>query len=111
MGGVTLASSRGTLNTPDWKDVAEALASFEEMDGLEIITVMRRATTGKTKDIRITVSAYRIGDYELGATALAFVSATCLATNRLTLDAALLALLYQLDFKLALNEFPEAKVK
>lgn len=100
-----MASSRDTSVGPDWRDLEEAIRTFETQDNVKVHIAMETTITGKTPDLRLTLSATRSGTVPAEPVNLGFVSVTCLGTSRKSLEAAILALLYQLDFKLALDEF------
>jgi len=100
-----LASSRDSSNTPDWKDLAEILNSFQNQNKLTVEVTILPVVTGTTCDLSLSL---RWGDVGAGREDWPhqnLLRATCLGTNRKGLESAILALLYQLDFKLALTEY------
>lgn len=104
-----MASSRDTSNGVDWKDLADILLRFEKENSVEVLVTITTEVKNNKQDLRLTLQPYDTKGEEVAPMPWAFVSATCSSTNRKTLEAALLALLYQLDFKLARNEFGTPK--
>jgi len=100
-----LASSRDTSNGPGWQDVADWLESFESQTGMTVVITVQRKQTGQSTDLALEAQAYIQGDVDVELVRSGYVKSSCLGTNRSRLEAALLVLLYQLDGKLALNEF------
>jgi hypothetical protein len=102
---VRLAVSRNSSNSPDWKDLADILNAFQGENGLTVNIKLSPVVTGTTTDIRLEAVWWTLGQDYADRRHSDYLSVTCLATNRKSLEAAILALLYQLDFKLALSEY------
>lgn len=103
-----MASSRDSSNSPDWKDLASILHAFQNDNKITIELALVPTVTGTTEDLRLSLVWWPVGGARQEAKPSDYLSVTCLATNRRSLESALLALLYQLDFKLALAEFDGA---
>jgi hypothetical protein len=104
-----LPSSRATSNGPDATDFAEALRAFQDQNRVRIVITVRAVAAGGTADFWLDGKALSEVSADGVRSLLAFASVKCLGSRHRTTDAALLALLYALDFQLAENEF--AKVK
>ncbi len=100
-----MASSRDSSNSPDWRDLADILNAFEDENHLTVNIRLSPVVTGTTTDIRLEAVWWKVGEDYVDRRHSDYLSVTCLATNRKSLEAAILALLYQLDFKLASDEF------
>lgn len=103
-----LASSRGSLNAPDAKDTAEIIRSFEEQNRVRVVITLR--PTRGTDKVDFWLEGKILSEHDANGvrSLLAFASVQCLASNHKTTDAAILALLYALDFQLAEGEFRKA---
>jgi len=99
-----LASSRGTSNGADWRDVAGNLVAFEAINGVRL--EIRVATTdyhGRA-DLSVEVVAHD-RKVEIGAApSLGSVRLTCSAMRLKSLEGALIHALYLLDSQLAEHE-------
>ena len=100
-----MASSRGTSNGPDVRDCAEALRAFEEQNRVRIVITVRPCRGQEAADFWLEGKALSEHDVSGVRTLLAFASVKCLGSRHTTMDSAVLALLYQLDFQLAEKEF------
>lgn len=96
-----MASSRDSLNQPDVTDVISALHALEKSENLRLRVCVETKMTGVSEDLYLTLEARPASLWSMAAAPWECVSVSFLATNRKNLSAALLALLYQLDFKLA----------
>jgi hypothetical protein len=80
------------------------MLAFETMNKVRLEVRISRVDVGERSDLGIAMLAHPQG-VEIGdQPPLASVSVRCSAMNLKTLDAAVLAALYRLDFQLALNE-------
>lgn len=102
-----MASSRGSSNGADWKDVVGNLVAFEAINFVRLEIRMSTADDHGRADLAVTVLAHA-ADVPIGDQApLASVSVKCSATNLRTLEGALIHALYALDSQLAHGEFAE----
>jgi hypothetical protein len=92
-------------------DVAEAYQSFQEQNKVRLVVTTRLAATGGTADLWLEGKALSPVDASGVRSLLAFASVKCLGSHHKTVDAALLALLYALDFQLAQAEFDRVPKK
>jgi len=106
-----LASSRPSLHSVDVNDVIMVMLAFEAINRVKLEIRIGRVDDGEVSDLAIAVIANDasapIGDLP----PLASTSVTCSASNRKSLEAVLLAALYQLDFQLASGEFEKTLAK
>lgn len=108
-GVLQLAQSRISSNNPDVIDVTMVMLAFESMNRVRLEVRLSRVDVAEASDLAITVVAHPM-EGEIGEVVpLASVSVRCSAMNLRTLDSAVLAALYQLDFKLAEHEFASAE--
>ena len=101
-----MASSRDTSNGPDWKDIAAALQAFQSQEELDLTVILRAVGTENRPDLEVEVQARPKLIWKQEAAPWDYVKLTCSATQRKTLEAALLAALYQLDFRIASRSVP-----
>jgi hypothetical protein len=81
------------------------MLAFEVMNSCQLEVRIRRIEDGEQSDLSLALVATARGS-EIGEVPpLASVNVTCSAMNLRTLDAAVLAALYRLDFAIAQNEF------
>lgn len=106
-----LASSRGASNGPDATDTAEALRAFQDQNDVRIVVTLRLVANGGPADFWLEGKALSRVDTSGVRSLLAFASVRCLGSHHKTTDAALLALLYALDFQLAEAEFDKVEQK
>lgn len=100
-----MGSKHATSNGPDARDTTEALRAFEEQNNVRIVVTMRATRDPAPADIWLEGKALSQVEHDGVRSLLAFASVKCLGMRHKSLDAALLALLYALDFQLAENEF------
>lgn len=87
------------------------LLAFEAMNRVKLEIRIGRVDDGPASDLALTALAHQEGT-EIGDQApLASASVRCSAMNLKTLDSAVLALMYRLDFQLAELEFARAKTE
>lgn len=101
---VPLASSRGTSNGPDWKDLAEMLAAFEDINKVRIELCFARWTTEGNADLSVSCKAWEQNADRRVARPLGFVNAQWNVGKWKTIEGLLTFLLYQLDFELGRHE-------
>lgn len=106
-----MASSRGTSNGPDVKDTADTVRAFEEANRVVIVMTLRPIRGTEEADIWIDAKAMSERDGSGVRSILALASVKCLGSRHKTLDAAVLAALYALDFQLAQKEFENVEQK
>lgn len=98
-----MASSRNSSNSPDWKDVATAIHSFQESESVSVAVTLT-ATEGRKGIVMCVTAVATLADAKYGeAKKLASASVTCSDTNLRSLEGAILHCLYALDFQLAAN--------
>lgn len=84
------------------------MLAFETMNNVRLEVRLQRIDVGHRSDLQVTMLAHQRG-VEIGdRPPLASVSVTCSDMNLKTLDSAVLASLYRLDFQLAEREFASA---
>lgn len=106
-----MAQSRISSNSADVVDVTMVMLAFEVMNSCRLEVRIGRVDDGAASDLMIAVLAHPKG-VEIGdQPPLASVNVSCSALNLRTLDAAVLAALYRLDFQLASNEFESVAPK
>lgn len=105
-----LASSRGSSNGVDWRDVATQWLAFEEMNRVQLSMRMSSAGEHVSPDLFLALEAHPVGVKIGEAPSLASSSVRVSALNVRTMEAALSYALYQIDFLLAAQEIdPRAK--
>lgn len=81
------------------------MLAFEVMNSVKLEVRLNRVEVAEHSDLQVTVLAHP-KDAEIGAVPpLASVNVTCSAMNLKSLDQAVLAAMYRLDFQLAAHEF------
>lgn len=106
-----MAVNRTTSNSPDTEDVTVTLHAFEHINQVRVNIRLTTKTEGRNSDLTILAECWEKQPLIGEAKFLASVSATCLALNLRTLDAAVIHVLYLLDGKLAEEEFANAAKK
>jgi hypothetical protein len=106
-----LASSRDTSNAPDWKDLASIIDSFQQTDNVLVAFTMGTTIIAGIPDLEIVCVWNTRERVDAGLAALGSQKLTCSGSRMKSLEAALLALLYRVDFQLALEEFEGVKKK
>jgi hypothetical protein len=105
-----LASSRGSSNGADWKDVAGNLVAFEAINNVRLEIRVSTVDYRGRADLAVAVLAHE-RNVEIGdRPPLASASVTCSGTRLRTLEGALIHALYRLDAQLAsvaLDEVPK----
>lgn len=104
-----LASSRGTSNGPDWRDLAEMLTAFEEQNRVTIEICISKLLDSQLPDLRVIGKAWELAVDRRVVKPLASVSVVCRAERIRTLEGLVTFLLYQLDFQLAENDWGAGK--
>ena len=98
-----MASSRDSSNSPDWKDIAEAIHSFQMSEEL-VVTLHLHAEQGKKGvELCVTAMASALDQSSTALPPLVSASAKCSTIGLKSLEGALLHVLYALDFQLAAN--------
>lgn len=100
-----MGSKHAGLSGPDWLDLAEMLAAFEEQNRVRIEVSMMRWTSHREPDISLSAKAWELTADRRVAKPLAFRNVTCRAEGVKSLEGAITYLLYQLDFQLAEHEW------
>lgn len=106
-----MASSRYSSNGPDAKDVAEALDAFQQQNKVRIVITTRLVEENNQVDLWLEGKALSAESVNGVRSLLASANVRCLGSRHKTTDAATLALLYALDFQLALAEYKSADKK
>lgn len=106
-----MASSRGTSNGPDVRDITATMIAFEAINKVRLQVLM-----GVTQDKHRTVLACEAVAWPVepeSGEVQPLASAKCLIglSDRRTVDAVILQLMYKLDAELAEEEFRRAGVK
>lgn len=106
-----MASSRDSSNTPDWRDIASAMAAYEQQEACTLELTVVSAGSAEKPDMRLVLrSGLEVGeDGEVKPSV--YASALCSKERFRTLESAILFLLYQLDFMSALREFDGIDIK
>jgi hypothetical protein len=100
-----LASNRDSSNAADVVDLAAVMAAFQGINRCRIVVTLTVEEKGPSSDIRAGAVALRDDPDGGGVKTLASANVLCLANRHRTVDAAILSLLYKLDFQLASEEF------
>lgn len=87
------------------------MLAFETMNRCRLEVRISRVDVAERSDLVISLWAHPLGVGIGDQPPLASASVRCSALNLKTLDAAVLAALYRLDFQLASNEFASAEPK
>jgi len=105
-----LASSRFTSSSPDCVDVLAVLEAFEEINKCRIVVRLTLENSARSVVLRIEGEAYTRPIVGVEPVLLASHALRTGYSDRQTMDAATLQLLYGLDAQLARNEL-DATVK
>jgi hypothetical protein len=100
-----LASSRDTRNGPDLQDVLSAMMAFEGINSVRLVLHLLTEKVGQTVVLRMEVEAWERPKESTAPLLLASSSVRIGSSDRRTVDAALLQLMYKLDAVLATGEF------
>lgn len=92
-----MASSRTSLNTPDWMDVATAIEALQYTLQGRIVVTVQHTNARSLKALSLTATLYKDDPDGLGPTVLASSSAFVQGGGIGATDTALLSLLYDLD--------------
>jgi len=87
------------------------ILAFEVMNRVKLEIRIGRVDDGPASDLALTALAHDEGTQIGDQPPLASASVKCSAMNLRTLDSAVLALLYRLDFQLAQQEFEKTAQK
>lgn len=104
-----MASSRGTSNGVDWKDIALAVVAFEEQCRCRFILTMRSCPDATEPDLWWEAKAVGIEGASVVPVLLASAQCRCGQEQYRTMEAAILFLLYQLDFQLGEREWAKTR--
>lgn len=104
-----MASSRNTLNGPDWEDVARAMLAFEDAEHCRVVLTINSGGDASAPDLVLQAQALGDAGSALEVITLASVSAKCSGTRLKSLEAALFQLMYALDFQSAANAYLASK--
>lgn len=102
-----MASSRGTSNGVDWRDVATQWLAFEELNQVRLSLRMSAAGVEDAPDILLAMEAHGRDSEVGGQASLVSVSVRASSLNARTMEGALSYVLYQIDFLLAEREWVE----
>lgn len=106
-----MAQRHHSLDLSEMGDVTDMLLGFEEHNHCRIAFRFGLVHSGKTPTVAIDGEAWTEFLGEPGAQLSASVNVKCSDLNLRTWNAALIHVLYALDFQLALNEFEGAGTK
>jgi len=98
-----LASSRDTSNGPDTVDVTRVLLAFEEQNRVRIVLQMTTEGAREWGSVSLQAQALTVEPESGGAPPLVLRSVTRRWEPRQKMEAAILQLLYALDFQLGLD--------
>lgn len=107
--GPQLASSRASSATADVVDVTTVMEAFQGINHCRLVVKLTTVAEGHRADLLITMDAVSIPEMGRVPVSLGSVSVKCSALGLKTLDSAVLAALYRMDFKLAEAEFERTK--
>jgi len=99
-----LASKNHYLATSDEVDLPFLMVAFEAMNNVRLVLTVMAVDTGGTADLRLTMVALPRMVADVGVKPLASVSKLFSAMNLKTVHAALIQLMYAVDFQLAEKE-------
>lgn len=100
-GCLPLAVNRSPSLGPDLKDITEAIATFQEQNRCLVVITTRMARLPTAQHLWMEGKALSELNTNGVRTLLGFASVQCGELNCQTMDAAILSLLYALDFQLA----------
>jgi hypothetical protein len=100
-----LASSRGTSNGPDVQDVIHTILAFEAINQVRFSLVIGRVDNGKESCLQMTADAWPKEDVPGDHSPLASAKYVIGLSDRRTMDACIMQLMYKLDAVLAAGEF------
>jgi hypothetical protein len=100
-----LATSRITLNGPDVQDVVMVILAFEGINNCRVSLRMGIATEGQHSVMVFEAEAWERISQSTEARPLASVRWTAGSTERRTMDALIMQLMYKLDAQMAAGEF------
>lgn len=106
-----MAQSRLSSATADVVDVTMVIVAFEAMNNIALAVQLRAVADGPAADLEITLEAWTRPEDGKEVQLLGCTSVKCSALGLRTLDSAVLAALYRMDFKLAEQEFEKAGFK
>ena len=92
-----MASSRGTSNGPDWKDVTQALVNYERFWGCQITLSIHLDGSNDVRVMMLEARADPTNNSNSGLLHSVLVSASMRSLNAVTLSAAILNVLHKLD--------------
>ena len=92
-----MASSRTSLNTPDWMDVATAIQALQYTLQGRIVIALQHTNAKSLNALSLTATLFRDDEKAMGPTVLASASAFVQGGGIGATDTALLSLLYDLD--------------
>lgn len=92
-----MASSRISLNTPDWMDVRTAIEALQETLEGRIVVTIQHTNAKSLRALSLTATLFKDAESALDQAVLASASAFIQGGGIGATDAALLSLLYDLD--------------
>jgi len=92
-------------------DATTAVEAFQEHNNCLVVITIRMPRKPSAQKLWLEGKALSSLDTNGVRSLLAFASVLCSELNCLTMDAAILSLLYALDFQLAENEFAKTQTK
>jgi hypothetical protein len=105
-----LATSRISSNNPDWVDVVEVMAAFEEINRVTITLTGRVVVVAGARSLRLELQAHD-NKIEIGeAPSLASQRCSLGYGGYKTMESAIMWALYQLDWQLAQHELDKTKL-
>lgn len=104
-----MAQSRPSSQTADVVDVTTVMEAFQGINHCRLTVKLTTVAEGHRADLLITMDAVSIPAVGQEAVSLGSVSVKCSALGLKSLDSAVLAALYRMDFKLAEAEFERTK--
>lgn len=107
-GGVKLAQSRGSSNSPDEVDIVAVMEAFEQMNSVILTLTGRVVRSGGRVGLKLEIQAHNSRLVVGEAPSLACASVTVGYLGRPPIGAAILQALYAVDAELARTEMEGA---
>jgi len=90
-------------------DIAQAWKEFENTENVSIVMELRLTEHNRRPDVLLTAKATQLDKEGMEVKQSGYMSASCLATRLMTLEALVFRALYVLDFQNAEQEYAAQK--
>lgn len=100
-----MASRRGLSSGVDAVDVATVMSFFQGMNRVRLTVEMEVVDDGPVSSMRLQLTAWQLSDPTSAVPPSVLVSVRRMMEARQSMEAAILQLLYAVDFQLALKEY------